>query len=138
MRVFDCFTFYKEFELLELRLKSLYNVVDYFVIVEASKTQSGFDKPFFFYENRNRFADYLPKIRNIMLNVNMEIGLNDWSVENGQRNAIMNGLEDTDPEDLIFISDLDEIPDPNIVNRLKNNEVNIISLYPLINTPPPC
>ena len=39
MRIYDCFTFYNEFELLELRLESLHDFVDYFIIVEADKTQ---------------------------------------------------------------------------------------------------
>lgn len=46
MKVYDCFTFYNEFELLELRLKALWDVVDCFVIVEADKTHTNQPKPF--------------------------------------------------------------------------------------------
>lgn len=40
MKIYDCFTFFNEFELLELRLETLYDAVDYFVIVEANKTHN--------------------------------------------------------------------------------------------------
>jgi len=43
MKIFDCFLFFNELELLELRLMTLHDVVDYFVLVEANKTFT--DKP---------------------------------------------------------------------------------------------
>ncbi len=50
VKVYDCFTFYNEFELLELRLRALWDVVDYFVLVEADRTHTNKPKPFYFYE----------------------------------------------------------------------------------------
>ncbi len=41
MKIYDCFTFYNEFELLELRLKLLAPYVDYFVLSEANVTLRG-------------------------------------------------------------------------------------------------
>lgn len=41
MKIYDCFTFFNELDLLEIRLEELYNYVDYFVIVEANKTHAG-------------------------------------------------------------------------------------------------
>jgi beta-1,4-mannosyl-glycoprotein beta-1,4-N-acetylglucosaminyltransferase len=46
MKVFDCFTFYKEFDLLELRLEELWDAIDYFVIAEAGHTHQGQPKPY--------------------------------------------------------------------------------------------
>jgi beta-1,4-mannosyl-glycoprotein beta-1,4-N-acetylglucosaminyltransferase len=46
--IIDCFPFFKELDLLEIRLNELDPVIDYFVLVEASKTQSKLDKPFYF------------------------------------------------------------------------------------------
>ena len=46
IKIYDCFTFYNEFDLLELRLTELYNYVDYFVIVEADTTFTNRPKPF--------------------------------------------------------------------------------------------
>ena len=124
MKVYDCFTFYNEFELLELRLKSLYDVVDYFVLVEADKTQSNIPKPFYFEENKNKFAEFLPKIINIKFNVDfIHKGAGDWSIENAQRNAISKGLQNAAPDDLIFISDLDEIWSPDILQQINNPEI---------------
>ena len=125
-----CFTFYNEFELLELRLNSLWNMVDCFVLVEADKTQNNEPKPFYFDERKSDFAKFLPKIRHIK--VNMEIpysGVGDWSIEFAQRDMIAKGLEDADPDDLVFISDLDEIPYPDILTRLQDNRVEVTMLY---------
>ena len=55
MRVFDCFTFYNEFEILELRLAELYDVVDHFVICEASTTPNNNTKPFYLKDNISLF-----------------------------------------------------------------------------------
>lgn len=135
MKIYDCFTFYNEFELLELRLKSLWDMVDYFVLVEADKTQNNEPKPFYFAEHKNEFAEFLPKIRHIPLAINIDYkGKGDWQIENGQRNGIMHGLTDSYPEDFILISDLDEIPSPNIIQRMKENNVQVISICPI---PPP-
>ena len=47
MKIFDCFTYFNEEDILRLRLEELNDVVDYFVIVEASQTFTGIDKPFY-------------------------------------------------------------------------------------------
>ena len=132
MKVYDCFTFYNEFELLELRLKSLWNVVDYFVLVEADKTLTNKPKPFYFAESMKDFKEFLPKIRHIPLNVNVDYkGVGDWQIEFGQRNGIMYGLSDAEPDDLIFISDLDEFPAPDILQRIEKNQAPVISQCPV-------
>ena len=135
MKVYDCFTFYNEFELLELRLKSLWNMVDYFVLVEADTNHTNQPKPFYFEERKAEFKEFLPKIRHIPLKVNVDYkGVGDWQIENGQRNAIMYGLTDAKPDDLIFISDLDEFPAPDILQRIEKNQAPVISNCPV---PPP-
>ena len=60
--IVDCFTFFNELDLLELRLEELHESVDYFVLVEASKTQSLLDKPLYFEENKLRYSKFLDKI----------------------------------------------------------------------------
>lgn len=62
MKIYDCFPFFNELEILEIRLKLLYDHVDYFVISECDYTFSGLEKPFYFEENRERFDPYLDKI----------------------------------------------------------------------------
>ncbi|MBR5913339.1 MAG: hypothetical protein IKZ58_03100, partial [Selenomonadaceae bacterium] len=129
MKVYDCFTFYNEFELLELRLKSLWDMVDYFVLVEADKTQNNVPKPFLFGERISEFKEFLPKIRHIPMRMNFDYkGAGDWTLENEQRNSIVYGLTDASPDDLIFISDLDEIPSPDIIQRIMTNETPLIGM----------
>ena len=57
--IIDCFPFFNELDVLELRLNILDSVVDKFVLVEASKTQSLIDKPFYFEDNKDRFFYHL-------------------------------------------------------------------------------
>ena len=50
--IIDCFPFFNELDVLDIRLNILNEVVDKFVLVEASKTQSKIDKPFYFEQKR--------------------------------------------------------------------------------------
>lgn len=122
MKIYDCFTFFNELELLELRLETFYDIVDCFVIVEADKTHANIPKPFNFYEHIDNFKKYLPKIHYIMDHSNVPYkGVGDWSLENNQRNNIIKGLSDAEPDDLIMISDLDEFPDPATVKTIRES-----------------
>jgi len=109
-QVFDCFTFMNELDLLEIRLEELASVVDHFVLVEATKTFSGKEKPLVFHENRERFAKFLHKIVHVPLAYLPLAPKNPWELEAFQRNAILRGLTDARSDDLVMISDLDEIP----------------------------
>lgn len=127
VKVYDCFTFFNELELLELRLKLLDNVVDYFVLVEANKTYKGEIKPFNFEKNKKQFAGYLHKIIYIKIDDMPDYSpKNIWELEYYQRNCISRGLQDLQPEDIIFISDVDEIPNPNIIEWLNNNQCRVL------------
>ena len=57
MKIYDCFTFYNELDLLEIRLNILLPSVAYFVLVESTKTYSGVRKKLFFNENKERFLE---------------------------------------------------------------------------------
>lgn len=134
MKVYDCFTFYNEFELLELRLKSLWDMVDYFVLVEADKTHKNQPKPMYFAERANEFKEFLLKIRYVPIHVdisdkNIDWSKDSWIIENRQRDAIMHGLKDAAPDDLIFISDVDEFPALDILYRISNSTVPLIAKW---------
>ena len=58
MKVYDCFTFYNEFDTLEIRLQEMWDQVDHFVIAEANTTHSGVAKPFMLLDNWERFKPY--------------------------------------------------------------------------------
>lgn len=116
LKVYDCFTFYNEFELLELRLKALWDVVDFFVLVEADKTHADKPNPFYFWERKDEFKNFWPKIRHLPAEMTVDFkGAGDWSIENAQRDAIAYGIFDAAPDDLIMISDVDEIPAPDVI-----------------------
>jgi len=135
MKIYDCFTFFNELDLLELRLKILDSVVDYFVIVEAVKTHAGKSKPLFFEENKKKFKRWEKKIIHIIVEdlpkpgkiffknwkINSVLGLGRWRPEIYQRNQIGKGLKNCKKEDIIIVSDLDEIPNPKKFKELKEN-----------------
>ena len=54
-KIYDCFNFFNELDLLEIRLNTLYDIVDYFVIIESNLTHSGEVKPFYYEDNKSRF-----------------------------------------------------------------------------------
>lgn len=128
-RIYDGFTFYNEFELLEWRLKMLYDVVDCFVIVEANRTFQNKQKPFNFEEQKERFAKYADKIRYIKIDEEIECKDN-WSIEIYQRNCIEKGLVDCQPNDIVMMGDIDEFPDPRVLEAIRKNSVPIHVFFP--------
>jgi len=115
-RIFDCFMFWKELDVLEIRLKHLYEHVDRFVIVEAPFTFTGKPKPLYFLENKQKFAWAMDKIEHVLVDFQPQVD-NPWWNESAQRNNIELGLHNTNPSDIILISDVDEIPNIDGLNR---------------------
>jgi len=114
-KIFDCFPMFNELELLKIRLEELYDVVDYFVIVESNYTHSGKKKPLNFSDNKEMFSKYLDKIKYfVYYPEEMGHNTNDaWLLEINQRNKIISVLEEfcgVSDNDVIIVSDLDEIP----------------------------
>ncbi len=130
MKIYDCFMFFDEEMLLGLRLKTLNNYVDKFIIVESKYTHNGDKKKINFDINKysefkkkiNFFvSDKTPNIEYINKNddenqKNIKYIMNALKRENYQRNRIIDGLDDAKPDDWIIISDLDEIPNLNNVD----------------------
>jgi beta-1,4-mannosyl-glycoprotein beta-1,4-N-acetylglucosaminyltransferase len=126
MKVIDCFTFYNELDMLKFRLKELNDCVDYFVLVECIKTHQYNDKELYFENNKDKFAEYLHKIIHVIVKDNIPTTGITWDIEKYQRNCIHNGIKqlNLNSDDIIIISDLDEIPDSNIINYLKKTNFN--------------
>jgi beta-1,4-mannosyl-glycoprotein beta-1,4-N-acetylglucosaminyltransferase len=121
MKIYDCFTFNNELDLLELRLNILNDRVDFFVLVEATKTHSGEEKNLIFEINKKRFNRFLYKIIHIKVeDMPVLINNNRWVLENFQRNAIIRGLTNCEENDAIIISDLDEIPNLDSIDSIVN------------------
>ena len=146
--IYDTFLFFNELDLLRIRLETLKDHVDKFVLVESTTTFSGLKKPLYYNENKHLFKDFEERIihvivddtpteySNIQLNQNPKnemdvinnhilINVMDstgwdknnpnewvWGNETYQRECIYRGLIGVKPEDLIFVSDCDEIPNP--------------------------
>ena len=120
MKIYDCFTFFNELDVLEMRLNILDKDVDYFVLVESNRTHSGKDKELIFQKNKTRFTDFSDKIIHIIVDdMPQSNDGNRWRLENFQREAIMRGLSKCSKDDIILISDLDEIPDPKALKEAK-------------------
>lgn len=109
--VYDCFMFFNELELLEIRLHELASVVDRFVLCEGDRTFSGKPKPLWFADNRHLFRDFDDKIVHLMIRgKEWPDGHDSWTREWHQRNHLATALQRCADEDLILISDADEIP----------------------------
>jgi beta-1,4-mannosyl-glycoprotein beta-1,4-N-acetylglucosaminyltransferase len=119
-RLFDCFTFFNEFDLLEVRLNELAPVVSHFVIAESSVTFQGAPKPLYFQENRDRFAQFADRIRHVVV-TDMPAGareIDHWRREHHQRNALLRAIGDAGPNDYVMLSDVDEIPRAGAVRTI--------------------
>ena len=138
MRVFDCFMYFNEDVVLELRLNYLNKFVDQFIIVESTFNHRGQKKNLNF--DIDKFPKFKDKIKYLVLNAqpsNLE-KINDNDMENEkskkyilngykrdhfQRNYISNGIDDADQDDVIIISDIDEIPNLEKLdlNKIQND-----------------
>ena len=119
VKVYDCFPFLNEVELLQVRLHELNDVVDYFVIVENPLTQSGNEKPLFFEENKEKFSKFLHKIIHVVGKRRPSPAYSDWDRENEQRDDILLGLKGAKDDDIVIISDVDEIVREEKVQEIK-------------------
>ncbi len=112
--IYDCFSYWDEDLLLDLRLNILNNHVDYFVIIEGNKTWQNNPKKFKF--DINKYKKFSDKIIYIKVE-DLPDGKDPYLRENHQRNCISRGLLNSKPNDLIMISDLDEIPNPEVIKK---------------------
>jgi hypothetical protein len=119
-KVYDCFTFFNELDLLELRLSECYDSADYFVIAEANKTFSGNDKRFILEDNWDRYKAFHDKIIYIKVE-DMPEGPNAWAREYHQRNALIRGLSSASDNDVVALTDCDEVLRPRTLNILRND-----------------
>ena len=117
MKIIDCFMYFDEDLVLEIRLNTLNKFVDKFILCEATKDHAGNEKELKF--NKDYFPDFKDKIEYIVVNdmpSNVKSLKKNWHEshirDQFQRNALQRGIAKYDSDDLIMISDIDEIPDP--------------------------
>ena len=141
MKIYDCFMYFDEEVVLDVRLNTLNEFVDYFVIVESIYTHKGDPRELKF--NHKKFEKFKDKIIYIVDEETYpqteEINTEDSEVEkshkaihnaayreNGQRNLITRGLKKANDEDIIMVSDVDEIPKLSELNFKNINEKIIL------------
>ena len=141
MKIFDCFMYFDEEVVLDVRLNTLNEFVDYFVIVESKFTHKGDPRNLKF--NHKKFEKFKDKIIYIVYEeepkeieiINDSENENEKSKkyifnaiyrENGQRNHIQKGLAHAKDNDIILISDVDEIPNLLNINFDKIDEKIIL------------
>ena len=117
MQIIDCFMYFDEDLMLEVRLNTLFEHVDQFVICEATLDHAGKEKKLNF--DIKKFEKFKKKIKYIVVDdlpKTVETFKKNWHPahlrDQFQRNALVRGLKECDDNDLIMISDLDEIPNP--------------------------
>jgi len=145
--IYDCFTYFDESDLLEIRLNELDPVVDRFVLVEATQTFSGLPKPLHFAASKARYRRFAGKIIHVVVDdadaaadvrelpyykatlaanpsfkAYIDQNVATWSREAHQRNAILRGLGACRPDDVILIGDVDEIPRSSTFRELSSLE----------------
>ena len=122
MAIYDCFQYFNEDHVLDLRFNILDQKVDYFVISESTKTHQGKTKKLNF--NINNFSKFKHKIKYIVADYDKKINFENHMggesvVEQHQRNSLSGGLINASDNDLIILSDSDEIPDLSKLNQIK-------------------
>ena len=115
--VIDCIPFFNELDILKLRLHILDPLVDRFVIEEATHTFSGLPKDLCFEKNREMFEEFLPKITYLVVD-NSPGEISAHERDKFQKNALAKALTDASDEDVLILSDVDEIPNPVVLHEL--------------------
>ena len=124
MAIYDCFQFFDEEHILDLRLNILHDYVDFFVIVESTTDHQGKSKKLNF--DSKKFKKFNSKIIYIVVDDTEETIKRPHTggeslVEQHQRNSLTRGLKNCGDEDLVILSDVDEIPNPNKLNVFNKN-----------------
>ena len=138
MNIYDCFTYFDEDMVLDLRLNVLNKYVKKFIISEATYTHKGTKKDLRF--DINKFKKFKDKIEYVIVDKeppniltlnsgeniaekDRKIILNAYARENFQRDCLQDGLLEANQNDLIIISDVDEIPNLEAINfnKIDNN-----------------
>tara|TARA_B100000242_G_scaffold284447_1_gene247774 strand:+ start:432 stop:1244 length:813 start_codon:yes stop_codon:yes gene_type:complete len=127
MKLIDCFMYFDEDLILDIRLHTLFKEVDKFVIAEATRDHAGNSRKLNF--NIENFSKFKSKINYIVIEdlpINVKTFKKGWHNnhirDQFQRNALERGYKNSSDEDIIMISDIDEIPNPKKINEFNLKE----------------
>ncbi|KAG5136529.1 hypothetical protein JHK82_021260 [Glycine max] len=120
-RVYDAVLFSNELEILTLRWRELYPYITEFVVLESNSTFTGLPKPLVFNSNREKFKFVEPRLTYGTIGGRFKKGENPFVEEAYQRVALdhllkIAGITD---DDLLIMSDVDEIPSAHTINLLR-------------------
>ena len=130
MAIFDCFQYFNEDHIADLRFNILDEYVDFFVVVESTVNHQGQTRKLHF--DKNKYKKFQNKIVYIEVddtpdNIKKPHTGGESLVEQHQRNSIMKGLNKSQDNDLIILSDVDEIPDLNKLKVFDKNKYAVFS-----------
>jgi beta-1,4-mannosyl-glycoprotein beta-1,4-N-acetylglucosaminyltransferase len=128
----DGFTFFNELDILDIRLEELDPVVDFFVLVESPVTFRGDQKPLFYMDNIRRYSKYTHKIIHVVIpepDIKGRDGEAPWHRERIQRNAMEFGFRFCHADDVIMVSDVDEIPRRETIEKANVKELTSLNMH---------
>jgi beta-1,4-mannosyl-glycoprotein beta-1,4-N-acetylglucosaminyltransferase len=120
VKVIDCSLFFNEFDLLEIRLNELSELIDRFVIMEATSTFSGLPKPLYFEKNSGRFSSFADRLRVVTVRDFIDPAESTWARQARHRNALAEGFVDASEDDIVILSDADELVSPAAIRELRD------------------
>jgi beta-1,4-mannosyl-glycoprotein beta-1,4-N-acetylglucosaminyltransferase len=126
-KIYDLLMINNEMDWLEIRMNTMSEHVDYFVILESPVTFTGIEKPLTLQANWDRFAKFHKQMI-YKVEENPPFGSRrTWDYEDYQRNAMfeqvipwLEGEQAADIGDVILVSDVDEIVRPATLQLLRN------------------
>ena len=121
MKIYDCFMYFDEDLMLDIRFNVLDKYVNKFIIAEATVDHAGNTKNINF--DINKFSKFKHKINHLIIDdlpKNVGYFKKNWSPahfrDQFQRNSLMKGIKELNENDWVMISDIDEIPNPNKID----------------------
>jgi hypothetical protein len=127
MKIVDNILFCNEYDILELRLRIMYDYVDEFVIVESDRTFTHNYKGYNLEKHFDRYSQWADKIR--YLKVTGSPNNNAWAAEDWQRDQFATAWTDLTNDDVVIISDCDEIIRPDALEFIRSTDYNYYGLY---------
>lgn len=128
MRLIDTIMFLNEYDLLELRLTEHYDHIDKMIIVECDHTYTGRYKGFNLEKNLDRYSQWMDKIDYIKVENSAPYSVS-WDNEEWQRNQMNRGWTDVTEDDVLLVSDLDEIIRPETLEYIRNTDHGYYELF---------
>ena len=121
--IWDCFLFHDEVEMLECRLTELDEIVDRFVLIEGDATFQGKPKHSIYLDNQSRFAPWKDRIVPVFASLRKSWKGSTWELEGLSREAMAHPLAHASDDDLVLVSDVDEIPKAEVVRDVLHSRL---------------